>query len=242
MPPGTTVKGIHAHGASYWSRTAEIQTLRNDGSPQSYYIKATQNRFGLKMFHGEYESSKAIYDVCPDFIPEPIAYGTFASIPNTHFYLSQFIDMADELPDIDTFPEKLAELHKKATSSQYGFHYQTMTALLPLYHIMAAEKLAQGPASEEQLRLESVFFERIIPRLIRPLETGGRQIQPRLVHSDLWDGNAAVNVEDGGSLEMGPRRVPRHRTGKPYIEMYHKFFPKSAPEEDHDGRNLLYSV
>lgn len=69
-------------------------------------------------------------------------------------------------------------------------------------HIMAAEKLAQGPASEEQLRLESVFFERIIPRLIRPLETGGRQIQPRLVHSDLWDGNAAVNVEDGGSRDI----------------------------------------
>jgi protein-ribulosamine 3-kinase len=39
MPPGTTIKGIHAHGASYWSRTAEIQTLKNDGSPQSYYIK-----------------------------------------------------------------------------------------------------------------------------------------------------------------------------------------------------------
>ena len=187
------------------------------------------------MFHGEYESSKAIYDVCPDFIPEPIAYGTFASIPNTHFYLAQFIDMADELPDIDTFPEKLAELHKKATSSQYGFHYQTMTALLPLYvtqtesweeffanfmkHLMAAEKLAQGPASEEQLRLESVFFDRIIPRLIRPLETGGRQIQPRLVHSDLWDGNAAVNVETEAPVIFDPSCFYAHNECK-YLKLF----------------------
>ncbi|MBE3042140.1 fructosamine kinase family protein, partial [Candidatus Bathyarchaeota archaeon] len=33
------------------------------------------------------------------------------------------------------------------------------------------------------------FFERVVPRLLRPLQMGGRNIDPVLIHGDLWDGN-----------------------------------------------------
>ena len=39
------------------------------------------------------------------------------------------------------------------------------------------------------------IFDKVIPRLLRPLETGGRQIQPRLIHGDIWAGNASTNVD-----------------------------------------------
>jgi len=39
LPPGTQTLGIFPHGASYWTRTAEIETEQEDGSPQSFFIK-----------------------------------------------------------------------------------------------------------------------------------------------------------------------------------------------------------
>lgn len=41
------------------------------------------------------------------------------------------------------------------------------------------------------------FFEKVILRLLRPLETGGRSIRPTLIHGDLWHGNAETDAETG---------------------------------------------
>lgn len=38
---------------------------------------------------------------------------------------------------------------------------------------------------------------KIIPRLLRPLESEGRTLTPCIVHGDLWDGNASVDVNTG---------------------------------------------
>ena len=47
--------------------------------------------------------------------------------------------------------------------------------------------------------LKKRVMDKVIPRLLRQLETGGRSITPCLVHGDLWDGNASVNVDTGKS-------------------------------------------
>lgn len=39
LPKCSQIKGIYPHGASYWTRTAEIQTEQADGSPQSFFLK-----------------------------------------------------------------------------------------------------------------------------------------------------------------------------------------------------------
>jgi protein-ribulosamine 3-kinase len=41
---------------------------------------------------------------------------------------------------------------------------------------------------------------------------------------------------------MGIWRPVRYKLGRPYMEAYHKFFPISALEEDHDNRNALYAI
>lgn len=41
-------------------------------------------------------------------------------------------------------------------------------------------------------RLLSPLFDRVIPRLLRLLESDGRRILPSLVHGDLWYGNAGI--------------------------------------------------
>lgn len=39
LPDGSQVKGIFPYGASYWTRTAEIQTEQTNGTPLSLFLK-----------------------------------------------------------------------------------------------------------------------------------------------------------------------------------------------------------
>lgn len=64
---------------------------------------------------------------------------------------------------------------------------------------MAIIEESQGPDAE----LKTLFgqiISKVIPRLLRPLETGGRQIKPSLVHGDLYSGNVSVAAVTGGPV------------------------------------------
>ena len=53
------------------------------------------------------------------------------------------------------------------------------------------------------MELQTLFgqlISKVIPRLLRPLETGGRQIKPCLVHGDLYSGNVSVDAVTGGPI------------------------------------------
>lgn len=118
--------------------------------------------------------------------------------------------MTDELPDIETFPAQMAELHRTGTSpdGRFGFFVTTYHGNTPIEHgwsdsweeyftkttrvLLKMEQEAQGP-NEEILELSKPFFENVVPRLLRPLETDGRSIQPALIHGDLWHGNATMD-------------------------------------------------
>ncbi|KAH0563490.1 hypothetical protein GP486_001941 [Trichoglossum hirsutum] len=272
MPPMSRVEGISPHGASYWTRTAEIQTTQEDGSPLSFFLKVSQNDTGKGMMSGEFASMSALHNTMPDLAPKPIAWGTYASNPNIHFFLCSFHDMTDEVPDVEVFPAKIAELHMKGVSpnGKFGFPVVTYQGRLPqdttwcdtweecfsrsLKRMLELEEEAQG-YNEKMSFLSNAIMTKVIPRLLRPLETEGHQIQPRLVHGDLWDGNTSTDVVTDNPLifdasafyahneyELGPWRPTRHKIGKSYVHVYHKHFPISAPEEDFDDRNTLYCI
>ena len=57
---------------------------------------------------------------------------------------------------------------------------------------MQNEEKSQGEDPEMQ-ELCKEILTKVVPRLLRPLETGGRQIQPCLVHRDIWDGNVSTD-------------------------------------------------
>ncbi len=50
------------------------------------------------------------------------------------------------------------------------------------------EMEARGPCEELKALMEPLF-KKVIPRLLRPLETAGRSLKPSFVHGDLWYGN-----------------------------------------------------
>lgn len=242
------------------------------------------------MVSGEFFSQSTLYAAVPDFTPKPYAWGTYASGPNIHFFLCAFVDM-DEVTLLDPkkFARGLAKLHKTAVSpnGKYGFPIATLQGLVPQFaewtdtweelfsrsfkRLVDNEEKAQGPDPEMQ-ELEEAIFRKVIPRLIRPLETRGRSIRPCLVHGDTWDGNVATDLNTNNpvifdstciyahneckqhaisvikviliskTVELAPLRPIRHRMRKEYIEAYVKEIEPSEPREDHDDRNALYCL
>lgn len=169
---------------------------------------------GKGMMVGEFTSMTCIYEAVPDLCPYPIAWGTYASNPDVHFFLCEFKYMTDDPPDPIPFSKKMAELHRKAISpnGKFGFPLTTYHGNTPLNHgwadtweeyfvtrteiLLQLEEKSQGP-SEELRSLSGPFLRTVAARLLRPLETGGRSIMPRLVHGDCWDGNATMDERTG---------------------------------------------
>jgi protein-ribulosamine 3-kinase len=171
----------------------------------------THTDVGGDNLRGEFASMTAIYQATPNFVPAPIAVGTYVSDPDVHFSLCELVDMTDEVAEVDTLPAKLAELHMKSVSpnGKYGFPIPTNQGALQQPNTWTAswekffsdmmqrcfdwEQEMHGRTEEMQELFEAIL-KKVIPRLLRPLETGEREIQPRIVHGDLWDGNTSTNA------------------------------------------------
>ena len=69
------------------------------------------------------------------------------------------------------------------------FFTQGMKRMLEL------ESNAQGP-SQELDELVSQLYDKVIPRLLRPMAVLG-SIKPTLVHGDLWYGNCCTDGQSG---------------------------------------------
>lgn len=42
------------------------------------------------MMKGAFESEKTLYDFIPEYVARPVAFGTYKSIADAHFYLYDF--------------------------------------------------------------------------------------------------------------------------------------------------------
>lgn len=97
----------------------------------------------------------------------------------------------------------------------------------------------------------------IIPRLLGPLQEGGRVLKPCIIHGDLWEGNMGINLETGDSLlfdvgsyfahnemELGHWRCEFSSVfrSKVYTRHYLRNYPAAEPVDEFDDRNRLYSL
>lgn len=155
-----------------------------------------------------------LFDVMPEIVAKPYGYGTYEKMEDIHFFLCSFHELTGDIPKIDDFPALVAELHSRKTSSDgtFGFPYETFGGRNPqlfpvstsweetftsgMQRIFDSEENTHG-YDEDMAQLRKAIIEKVIPRLIRPLETGPDKIQPRLVHGDLWDGNCSVDMNTG---------------------------------------------
>ncbi|KAI0378272.1 Fructosamine kinase-domain-containing protein [Hypomontagnella monticulosa] len=273
LPDVSEILETKHHGESAWAKATRVRVLHNDGSKEDYFMKVSVGDHGREALKGEYESTSAIYSIAPDFSPKPIAWGTFANDPTSHFYICKSYNFTKGVPEPASFCEKLARLHSSHTSpnGKFGFHCVTYNGNLPqdnswsdsweeffangLRHILKIRQERAGPNAELAALLPPLF-DKVIPRLLRPLESNGRKILPSLVHGDLWYGNAGIideGTEEGivydpasfwahNEYELGNWRPERNKFTRRYFQAYHSHIPKSDPQEDYDDRNALYSL
>lgn len=217
LPKGCRVVSTEAHGVSFWANTGRINVELASGAMKSFFIKVISDAVGKNMVHSEFECTKAIHALLPDFTPKPIAWGTYDTIKDTHFYLCDFREMIYEMPDPHKFGARLAALHQSSRSpeNKFGFHMTTYNGNLPqlgqwesswetyftksLRLALELECAAKGPSSEFETLLP-VLFDKVVPRLLRPLESEGRSVKPTLVHGDLWYANSGIDVDTNESL------------------------------------------
>lgn len=169
------------------------------------------------MMNGAFEAETAVHAYVPNLVPRPIARGTYAGDPDTHFYMCEWVDMQDQLPSPAAWASAVSSLHLqsqgKSPTGQFGFHVTTHLAFVPINNtwntsweafwaqqmesLFEQEEEANGP-DETVTRLRAAYFERAIPRFLQPLESNGRSVVPCLVHSDLWPGNIKPRTATGG--------------------------------------------
>ncbi|KAL2020082.1 hypothetical protein VTK56DRAFT_8886 [Thermocarpiscus australiensis] len=274
IPDVAEVTKISMHSRSRWAKAFRIDIRHTNGQEESYFMKVSVGDHAREALEGEFEGTAAIHAVTPGFCPKPIAWGSLENRPDAYFYLCKFYTFAEGIPDPASFCEKLARLHLTSVSPEgkFGFHCTTYNGDLPqdntwhdsweaffangLRHILKVREARAGP-HEELGALLPDLFEKVIPRLLRPLETGGRKVKPSLVHGDLWYGNAAIineRTKEGivfdpaafwahNEYELGNWRPARNQFARHgYFEHYLSLIPAAEPKEDFDDRNALYAL
>lgn len=171
------------------------------------------------MLNGEFESSKMIYELMPDFIPKPTGFGKYKQQdPATYFYLSDFVNMdVTTAPEPAEFTSRLAKLHKTSQSptGKFGFPVTTYDGKTAhtvdweeswavfyrklLVGVCKLDLETNGPWPELECATKQIA-EKVIPRLLGALQAEGHPIKPCIIHGDLWEGNMGINMQTGDSL------------------------------------------
>lgn len=232
LPQGCKVTSITPSGTSLWVQTVKIDTQLVNGDTKTYFKKVfslyTFFAFkfelmtkqgapgvrGYRMMEGTFASESALHSIVPEYVPKPLSWGTYKSEPDIHYYICDFVDMLDELPNAHKWGETISKLHLKSMgkspNGKFGFSVTTHLANVPVNNnwndswekfwtqqmssLLEQEETIRG-SNDEFGMLKSALYEQVIPRLLRPLETGGRRIEPCLIHSDLWPGNIKPRMD-----------------------------------------------
>ncbi|KAF1969195.1 hypothetical protein BU23DRAFT_582832 [Bimuria novae-zelandiae CBS 107.79] len=235
LSAGVVIDAIVPSGVSAWCQTLRIDARLPEGTIRRYFLKVQSGEAGRRMMEGTFYSESTYATFCPD-----------------HFYLCEYHDIVNELPDMKSFVAIVAKVHKasmgKSPTRKYGFSVPTHLANIPndnqwqvswaTWYTQAMKAMFEFEkrTHDEDAEMETLFAalkEKVIPGLLRPLKTGGRAIEPCLIHSDLWPGNCEIDAESKklmifdscaywghNEADLGSWQAPRYRLGRPYREQY----------------------
>jgi fructosamine-3-kinase len=227
------------------------------------------------MLEGEFNSMVELYKTAPNFVPEPYTWGKLnVSNPDTYFFLCDFIEMTSQIPDPTQLCTKLVQLHQASVSptGKFGFHVNTCQGSLPQQTAWVSswvEFYIQLLKGAMQLNREingtwknleqcvDRLIKQVVPKVLGPLEEGGRSVKPTLIHGDLWDGNIGTDFQTGEiyvfdasvyyahnemEIAMWRAKFCKILTAKVFTNTYLARMGVSEPAEQFDDRNRLYSV
>ncbi|KAL8652143.1 MAG: hypothetical protein Q9226_004388 [Calogaya cf. arnoldii] len=222
LPQGSKLKSAKGAGESNWNLTGHVIFETREDKEEEYFIKIATGALGKAMFAGEFASMTALHSSIPKHVPRPLSWGVFAT-GDRYFQLYTFHHFVNgRRPSISSLVSVTASLHSAPSSlsptGKFGFEMTTYNGNLPqdntwtekweefykngMTRMMDLDAKARGE-SKELKRLEGDFFDKVVPRLLRPLEDTkkGRSVKAVLLHGDLWVGNASVEEKEGANEE-----------------------------------------
>lgn len=233
------------------------------------------------MAEAEYEGQKAMSAIIPENAVKPIAWG-YQVGKTKSWFLTRFRDLRATAPGTLANPENVKEMHSDLLNIVMKMHQQSLSPtgkfgfhVTPYYgpprmivdwtdnweefwtrEFRSGLKYVQRMRGEDPqlLKVAEEFIEKAVPRLLRPLQTGGRNIKPSLCHGDLWDGNIQTDCDTGERVLFDPcpfyghnemdlqcMRTSQYSIGLQFVERYGDL-GASEPVDDFDDRNALYAM
>jgi fructosamine-3-kinase len=214
-----------------------------------------------------------LYKTMPTLVPAPRGSGQCLDTEGAYYFLCDYIEIDHRPPNPVKLGQKIAELHRQSVSptGMFGFHVTPYDGKLPLVAewdpswvsfygkllagVYKLDAEVNGPWKELDDTME-ITLQKVIPRLLGPLEEDGRTVKPCLIHGDLWEENIGTDPRTGDiyifdscayyahhEMAIGMWRVDHHHMkAKEYRNEYFSSFEPDEPVEDYDDRNRLYCV
>lgn len=209
--------------------------------------------------------------VIPDNATEPIAWGYFEGDKTKSWFLTHYRDLRARTLSGLPLLSIVRKMHQESQSptGKFGFHVTPYYGPPPMvvdwtddWETFWTREFRSGVEyvqrmcgkDPELVELTEEFVDKVVPRLLRPLQTGGRDIKPSLCHGDLWDGNIQIDVDTNQPVLFDPcpfyghhemdlqcMRSPRYAVGLDFVDLY-KQAGASEPQEEFADRNALYAV
>ncbi|PGH11175.1 hypothetical protein AJ79_05017 [Helicocarpus griseus UAMH5409] len=137
-----------------------------------------------------------------------------SSSPDAYYFLCDFIQMKNGVPDPEKLCSKLIQMHQssKSPTGKFGFHINTCQGNLPqdtkwnsswvdlfiqlVRHSMRLNREKNGTWKNLGQVVDRLITH-VVPQVLGPLEAEGRVVKPTLIHGDLWDGNVGIDEKTG---------------------------------------------
>ncbi|KAK8130789.1 hypothetical protein PG999_003169 [Apiospora kogelbergensis] len=274
LPEGC-VTAVNPHGKGSWSSGYKVDVEAN-GEEHKFFLKIIRRPRYAEMALGEYESQKELQKYLPDNVIVPTAQGQCQLDSSASFFLARFRDLDEKVAQPSQLVEVLERLHRLSTSpnGKFGFHVATFNGWAPLVNEwcdtweeyftrqsrsdIAWMSSIRGPDAEFDVVVKE-FFDKVVPRLLRPLQTGAEISSRRWcmamcglgIYRSTWPSSglfslihaAAMGITSlGWPVDLAMMREPRYQFTSEHVNKYKEVVGPSEPVEDFDDRNALYAM
>ncbi len=245
----TITKVSSVHGGDI-SKAYKVDTANN-----SYFLKFNSDSNALKIFNTESSGLQRISVTNTIKAPQVLACDTFES---SAFLLMEFIEgKSPSSEDFKNLAHQLAELHQ-CTSADFGLHQDNFIGSLPQSNSLhktwvdfyTSERLLPqlDLAKQKQLLSDNECpSEKQLKNSLEPLFSN---INPSLIHGDLWSGNYLIS-QDGTPYLIDPAIYYGHHEvdiamtklfGGFGDAFYQAYFSKVTPDENTSVRVGIYQL
>ncbi|KAK8065179.1 hypothetical protein PG997_011926 [Apiospora hydei] len=166
LPAGAEIIAVDPHGNTNWSNGFRVAVVIGD-EKEEFFLKIINREDAIEMAIGQYESQKALIQYLPDNISPPLAHGALELNPDSAFFLTKFHKLHLVFPTgkfgfpVTTFKGYVAVDNEWTDTWEEFFDRQFKKEI-------AWEQTVRGEDAEME-HLAEEFFDKVIPRLLRPL-------------------------------------------------------------------------